>query len=283
MKILAIDIGGTSIKAAIAGVSNALITLSNRHTTMVDNLDMKGSINIALDEYINYDFEAVAISATGIISDGTVIATNGKIGNYEGLNLKQLVNQKYDKQVVVCNDVNAIGYAEMPSLAEEKIHLVIALGTGIGGSLIYKNRLLTGSTGAFAEIGQLKINSNSFEELASTKALVVLAKEKYSLMIGNGLDFFKILNEDEKAKECFSEWLDNLALGLEQLLYMYNPNTIILAGAISNQCELIIPELYKCLSHLKPVYTHEVEIKAAKQYNDAGLLGAVQKLRSELC
>lgn len=283
MKILAIDIGGTGIKAAIANVSATSITLSNCHTTAVDDSDMKNSINIALDEYINFDFDAVAISATGIISNNTVIGTNGKIGNYEGLNLKQLVNQKYDKHVVVCNDVNAIGYAEKPNLAEEKVHLVIALGTGIGGCLIYKDRLLTGSTGAFAEIGQLRINSNSFEELASTKALVALAKDKYLLTIDNGLQFFEILSENEIARECFSEWLDNLSLGLEQLLYMYNPNTIILAGAISNQCELIIPELYKRLSHLKPVYTHELTIKAAKQYNDAGLLGAVQKLRSELC
>ncbi len=283
MRILAIDIGGTSIKTAIAEVSGASISLSNRSNTLVDETNMELSINNSLNKYANNEFDAVAISATGIISDGIVIATNGKIEKYEGLNIKALASHKFGKKVVVCNDVNAIGYAEKPNLAEEKVHLVIALGTGIGGSLIYKDKLLTGSTGAFAEIGQLKINENTFEEIASTKALVKLANDKYFLKVDNGIHFFEILSESEIANKCFSEWLDNLALGIEQLLYVYNPNTVILAGAISNQCQLIIPELYKRLSPLKPVYTNDLIIKSAKQYNDAGLLGAVQKLRSELC
>lgn len=283
MRILAIDIGGTSIKTAIARVNDTSITLDNRCSTLVDSSNMKKSLDESLDKYECDQFDCVAVSATGIISEGTVIATNGKIGKYEGLNIQELVEQRYGRKVVVCNDVNAIGYAEKPSLAEDKVHLVIALGTGIGGSLIYKDRLLTGSNGAFAEIGQLRINNGSFEELASTKALVSTARKKYNLEISNGIEFFQILESDDQAQQCFEEWLTYLALGIEQILYMYNPDTIILAGAISNQSDLIIPELYKRLDHLNPVYIHQLTIKSARQYNDAGLLGAVQKLRSELC
>lgn len=283
MRILAIDIGGTSIKTAIALVNDTSITLDNRCSTLVDGSNMKKSLDRSLDKYECEQFDYVAVSATGIIAEGRVIATNGKIGRYDSLNIQEIIEQRYSKKVVVCNDVNAIGYAEKPSLAEDKIHLVIALGTGIGGSLIYKDRLLTGANGAFAEIGQLRINSKSFEELASTKALVSTACEKYKLKISNGIEFFQILESNDQAQQCFEEWLSHLALGIEQLLYMYNPNSIILAGAISNQSNLIIPELYKRLDHLNPVYTHQLTIKAARQYNDAGLLGAVQKLRSELC
>lgn len=283
MRILAIDIGGTSIKAAIAHVNDTSITLDKRCSTLVDSSNMKKSLDKCLDKYECEQFDYVAVSATGIISEGKVIATNGKIGRYDGLNIQEIIELRYGKKVVVCNDVNSIGYAEKPSLAEDKIHLVIALGTGIGGSLIYKDRLLTGANGAFAEIGQLRINSKSFEQLASTKALVSSACEKYKLEVSNGIEFFQILESEDQAQQCFEEWLSNLSLGIEQLLYMYNPNSIILAGAISNQSNLIIPELYKRLDHLNSVYTHQLTIKAAKQYNDAGLLGAVQKLRSELC
>ncbi len=283
MKILTIDIGGTSIKTAVAIIDKTMIKLATRNTTMVDKTNVKSSLIRALNNYNNANFDYVAISATGIISDGIVVATNGKLGNYELLNLEKLVFDEFQKQVVICNDVNAISYAEKPNLNSDEIHLIIALGTGIGGALIYKDKVLSGSTGAFAEIGQLKINGKTFEELASTNALVEIANKKYNLKIASGIEFFKLLESNHKAQICLEEWLDNLALGLEQLLYVYNPNTIILAGAVSMQHNLIIPGLQTRLSSLNQVYVKNLTIKVAREFNDAGLIGAVEKLRSEIC
>ncbi|WOO86525.1 ROK family protein [Mollicutes bacterium LVI A0039] len=284
MQVLAIDIGGTSIKSAIAHIDGSEIFLTNKKSTPFDNQNPSASITEAVHKYPTAAFEYVAVSATGVINKaGVVVGTNGMIENYLGLSIKGLVEQLTSKPAAVVNDVAAIGYAEVNNLAPEEIHLVIALGTGIGGTLIYKNNVLEGANGAFAEIGQIDIEGSKYEQLGSTKALVNLAKHKYNLNIDNGVEFFEGLSSQVDYQQCFEEWTQNIAKGLKQLIYCYNPHTIVLAGGVSVQADLIIPSLYKQLEDMQSVYINNLKIKAAISCNDAGLIGAVQKLRRELC
>lgn len=285
MKILAIDIGGTSIKTAIATVAvDNQICLSEKKATSFNNTKPSFSITQAVDKYKLVDYQAVAVSATGVINKiGKVVATNGKIENYLNLDLKSLITCLTNCETVVVNDVTAIGYAEVTHLNPQGTHLVIALGTGIGGCLIYNNQILEGAAGAFAEIGQIKLGNETFEALASTKALVNLAQTKYQLEVLDGKQFFALLANNQQANLCFEEWIKYLALGIEQLLYAYNPHTITIAGAVSEQSDLIIPMLKQHLSHLASIYIENLKFRVAVSNNDAGLIGAVNKLRREVC
>ncbi len=285
MKILAIDIGGTSIKSGIAVVdetNNTIISLKN--STNFNSENPSSSIFHCIEKYVYVDYDYVAVSATGVIdNNGVVISTNGKISNYLNLDIKTLVETLTLKPTVVVNDVTAIGYAELDGFSADSINFIIALGTGIGGCLMYKNNILEGANGAFAEIGQIKIGNNTFEELASTKALIKLANTKYQLAVNSGIDFFENYSSNISYQLCLDEWIGYLAKGVEQILYCYNPQTLVIAGGISEQCELIIPLLNSKLIHMQPPYINSLTITAASQKNDAGLYGAVQKLRRELC
>lgn len=286
MKILAFDIGGTSIKSAIANCQDNKdhVHLENKQITNFNSENPSSSIYSCIKKYSNEEFDYVAVSATGVINkDGVVVATNGKIADYLNINIKSLVESLTNKRTIVVNDVVAIGYAEINQLRADEVGLVIALGTGIGGCLIYHNQILEGASGAFAEIGQLALGSNTFEELASTKALVNLAINKYKIDISSGVEFFERYKSSIDCQACLNEWVSYLACGIEQLLYCYNPDTIIIAGGISVQHEIIIPKLKAKLSHLPSPYIKTLEIVVAKQRNDAGIYGAVNRLRREIC
>ncbi len=285
MKILTLDIGGTSIKSGLAFVDDKnSILLSEKRMTKFDPEDPSSSIKKSIEKYELSEFSYVAISATGVINNaGIVVSTNGKINNYLGLDIKQLAESITNCQTIVINDLTAIGYAQLDYLSSDDITLLLALGTGIGGCLIYKGEILEGAAGAFAEVGQLQIGDAKFEELASTKALVNLAQSKYNLKVSNGIEFFEKLDNEQNAQDCFDEWILALSKGVKQLLYCYNPNRILLAGGISEQAKIIIPELKKCLNDTSSVYIDSLDIEAVIQKNDAGLIGAVKKLRRDLC
>ncbi len=280
MKVLAIDIGGTSIKSSLI---DEQYEISLYLETDANNENMPKGIVDAIKKYSCETYDYVAVSATGVIDkSGKVVSTNGKLGYYEDLDIKRLIENITNKYTIVCNDVNAIGYAQCIDGKGDDYSLVVALGTGIGGCLIFNNLVLEGANGAFAEIGQLNINGQKFEDIASTKALITLANDKYNLDVANGIEFFQILNKDLAAKRCLDEWVRNLSLGIKQLLYAYNPKTIIIAGGISKQSNIIIPKLKEKLKTVDNLYTKELSIIAAKTNNDAGMIGAVKKLRSTI-
>lgn len=284
MKILTIDIGGTSIKSGVALVTSCDTIIDQIKSTTFDSDNPSASIIQCINKYDFKEYGYIAVSATGVIdSNGIVIATNGQINNYLNLDIKSLVTNLTGKETIVINDVTAIGYAELDNVPSDSINLVLALGTGIGGCLIYKNQILEGARGAFCEVGQLVINNQRFEQLASTKALIELAKTKYKLPVKSGIEFFENYQTNMAYDMCFDEWIMYLAQGIEQLLYCYNPDTVIIAGGISEQSDLIIPKLTAKLKHLKTPYIGSLVITTALHKNDAGMYGAVKKLRSQLC
>lgn len=287
MKILSLDIGGTSIKSGIITIYDIYsfvnvdinpidsMTITEKRSTSFNSENPRLSIIECINKYCN-DFDLVALSATGVINEnGVVSGVNGKIDNYLGLDIKALVETLTNKQCYVLNDVAAIGVTESKYSKVDSNILVVALGTGIGGSLIINGEVLNGANGAFAEIGQIKIGDNTYEEIASTKALVNLANKKHHLGIENGKQFFELLETmDNDTIDCFEQWCSNISKGLEYCLYFYNPKEIVLAGGVSEQSNKIIPKLYDNLSELPDVYIKDLKIRSAKQKNDAGIIGA---------
>ncbi len=281
MKILAVDIGGTSIKTAIVNFNSDQIELKDKQKTLFDNTNPRESIIKAVSKYQDEQYDYVGISATGIIDEnGVVVASNGKIDNYCGLNLNQIITDNFSKPAKTINDVAAIGYAQLLHITDDDIHLVVALGTGIGGSLIYKQQVIAGTSPAFAEIGQIQIGNKTYEELASTKALITSANVNYKIDVENGEQFFKLLIAGDKlCAKCFDKWVEYIATGLQYCLYFYNPKSIILAGGVSEQDKLIIPRIYEHLQSMQGVYINNLKITSAENKNDAGLIGAALNIR----
>ncbi len=276
MNFLAIDIGGTSIKSAIINEQKHKIHLTHQQETKFNNEDPQSSIINTLNKYKHDKFVSVCVSATGVINNkGIVCETNNKINGYLGLNIEALIYDFYQCECTVINDVNAIAYYILANRIKMTNTLVIALGTGIGGAYISENNILTGSNGAFAEIGQIPIEDRTFEELASTKALVQLAQNKYNLNFKNGRELFSCYSENPQIQECVSEWCSFIAKGIRVCLYVYNPQEIIIAGGISAQAPILIPIIQKELIAICPKhYTNNLKLSAVAAKNDAGMIGA---------
>ncbi len=285
MRILAFDIGGTFIKYALCN-DNFELTEKNKIPT---NAKQGGQVIIQriidiIESYENID--RVAISTAGQVDSehGVVVYSTDNIPYYTGMMVKSLIENKTGIPTFVENDVNAaaLGEAHFGAAKGESDFICLTLGTGVGGAIFLNNKLYKGSASAAGEIGHMVIHAGGrqctcggegcFECYASANALIK-AVNKIS---DEPLDAFQIFQkENMKRPEIRSEidkWIDEIIIGLMNLIYIFNPPLIVIGGGIMNEdyiIELIDRKIY---SRLMKSFKN-VRIERSQKGNDSALLG----------
>ena len=285
MRAVAIDIGGTSIKAGLF-IDNKLCKKKE-----IDTEALKGGEHIfnKVCELINSynNFDCIGISSAGQINsdEGYVIFANENIPNYTGLQYKKRLEDLYKVAVSVENDVNAaaLGEAHFGAATREQDFLCLTYGTGIGGAIVINHNIFHGLNYSAGEFGALITHGNdhkatwnyfegAYEKYASTTALVnsaLLLNAEYD----NGKIILENINKQE-VLDVFNNWIDEIVIGLVSLTHLFNPSCIILGGGIMAN-KLVIESINdKIYERLMPNY-RKVVIKTAKLGNAAGLYGAV--------
>ncbi len=113
-----------------------------------------------------------------------------------------------------------------------------------------------------------------YERYASTTALIQEAL-KVNPSFENGKVLFEYWHEGAPdAKQVITNWVDEIAIGLINLVHSFNPSTIIVGGGIMEQEVLIDMIKARVDAQMLPSFK-EVEIIKASLGNQSGMLGGV--------
>ena len=284
--ILAMDIGGTSVKLALVdregriGPRGAADTaFDNYRTPMLDTVVRAAE---AFVRRAGAAIEGVGISATGQIDteSGVVIGTNGMIPNYEGSNLKAAMERTFGVPAWALNDANAAALGEcFVGRARGLRHVVMATyGTGVGGGIVIDGQIYGGTRGIAGEIGLFPMGNGLYEGRASASALVRAAERASGETGLNGRIVFDRLAEgDGTLRKVVDAWLDDVAAGLIGLTHVFNPQMIVVGGGVSaREAEFVRPLRERVLAGVRPRFAEGLRIEAAALGNDAGLVGAAR-------
>ena len=306
MKYLGIDIGGTSVKLGLV-TDKGKILASDNYEVAFDNYKtpifetVKKSIERLLkDNSINKnELMGIGVSATGQVNSntGVIVGVGGNIKNWCNTEIKKELEEIYNLKTTVINDANSmvIGEQWIGKAKNYKNIIGITIGTGVGGGIIVNSNVLLGNIGIAGELGHFSINSNGkvctcgnigcYEQYASMTALIKNVKEKYSdignLSISkdeiNGKYIFDELEKGNKELESVViNWIEDIGKGLVSLTHIFNPEIIIIGGAVSKQEKLFIkPVRNYVLSHVMQKFGENLKVEAAELENSAGLVGAV--------
>jgi len=279
---LTMDIGGTDIKYGIINNNRELIYKSIRPTQ--SNLGAKQVISNLKDIFYSlkdkYEIAGIAISTTGVIDDNTKsLLAPPSIPDWNTINFREDLAE-LNLNVSVENDVNSMALCEQ-SLIEgsDKMKSLFAMtiGTGIGGSIFINGKMHKGRAYSAGECGKMIMNANgnTFEEIAATSALVKMAQEIYP-NIENGIEVFDLFDQgDEKIKIVVNNFYRNLASGIANLIYVLNPEHIIIGGGITNRGNRFLDELNVHIEEvLQPYFLKSYKMSIAIHKNDAGMIGA---------
>lgn len=283
-----IDIGGTFIKHGLADRGGHIYKKGELPTEIkkkgVEGLLKKVAMIVASYRY-EHKIAGVAISTPGVVDAalGEIIFAGVNFPGYTGTRLRAEIEARTGLPCAVQNDVKCVGLAESWIGAGSGAHSVfcMAVGTGIGGSLILDGRVISGTGGSAGEIGFIELNSTgaSLEASASTAQLVREVAELKGLAPDeiSGRLIFKWAKEgDEIAIQAINLIVARLAEGIATVQYVFDPECVILGGGIMAQEEYLRGRLEAALDRImtNPLRTH-VRLEFAKLKNDAGMLGAL--------
>lgn len=289
-KYICIDIGGTAIKHSVTREDGQIITMSQ-----IDTEASKGGLailekakEIIRNYIIEHKVEGICVSTAGMVDpkEGKIVYASSLIPNYIGVEIKKELEKEFKIKCEVENDVNCAGLGEYWLGAAKNSHSCVCLtiGTGIGGCVIIDGKVLPGFSNSAGEVGYMKINGEALQDVAATSKLVekVAVRKNINKSDINGKIIFDLAkNGDSDCIEEIDKLVDNLTLGISYIVYVINPEVVVLGGGIMAQKEYLEEKIKTSLKEklIESVYNN-VRIEFAENQNNAGMLGALYNFKN---
>ncbi len=287
------DIGGSSVKHAIITEEGEFIKKGS-YKSERDNFDdfksaMISEIEKAKDEY---NIEGVAVSAPGAVdSDTGLIGGASALPCIHGPNFKKIFGEDLGLTLEIENDANcaALGEVWRGTAKDNSDVLFVVCGTGIGGAVIKDKKIHKGNNRLGGEFGyNILVNNknginSTFEtwsDVGSTGALLRRVANEKGITEAD-IDGRKIFELAEAGDEICINAIDDFyyynAIGIFNIYYMYDPEKIVIGGAISSREDFIekINEKLDILMNGVEESTIRPTIEKCKFENDANLIGAL--------
>jgi polyphosphate glucokinase len=237
MDILGIDIGGSGIKGATVDIASGVFT-QERYRVQTPQPSVPGAVADVIAQITEYFQWRGPIGCTfpAIVKAGVMHSAANVDPSWIGTDGQQLFQERTDCPVVVLNDADAAGIAEMTfgaGAGHRGVVLMLTFGTGIGSALFVDGKLVPNT-----EFGHLEMRGKIAEHRASER----------------------IRQEKELSWE---KWGKRVNQYLQYLDFLFSPDLFIIGGGVSKKFEKFAPFLEV-----------NAEVLPAMLLNDAGIVGA---------
>ncbi len=283
---LCIDLGGTSVKYAYMNQDG---NKEEGGSFLLPKTleEMYQEIKKLVDRRLR--IKGIAISAPGAVNSETgIIAGASAIPYIHGPNIKKDLESLTGVTVELENDANCAALAEVWKGAgkDTQDSCFIVSGTGIGGAVVKNKKIHKGKHlhgGEFGimlmddleEPGVLKIWSH----VGSTVSVVRYVSKRLNIPMEelDGKDIFDNVNDNPIYQEAIERYYFNLARGIFNIQYSYDPEMIIIGGAISAREDLIeqVNKQLDLLLNSISEATIRPLVSKCQFANDANLVGAL--------
>lgn len=293
MSYVAIDIGGSAIKAGVVNAKGE-VRFKTTAPTPMDSFEtlietLSGIVDWAKEKA---EIKGIALSQPCVTDAKSAEAlSEGALIYIKNTNPAKVLGEKYNLPFAAENDGNCAALAEVwvgSGKQADSLALVVC-GTGIGGAVVVDKKIHAGHRNFAGEFGMFVTGFNPdgtpviWSANGSTLALVM----EYARITGkdgtklNGKTIFDLEAEgDEIAAKCIGRFFKTFAIGLHDIQHAFDPQLILIGGAISERkdfitrIELALDWLYENLTGLMS----RPNVSACACGADANLIGAVYHL-----
>lgn len=295
MKI-GIDVGGSHIGLGIIDSNGNLLLKTEKdydtHENDMSNIvldTIKELLNQILKEQQVEKIESIGIAFPGTVSNGIVVKAENL--GIENLKIAEELNKEFNIPIYLENDAKCAAIAEKAygSLKEYDDSFFLIIGTGVGGAAFLNGKLLKPKRYSAFEVGHMVIQKDGekcncgrygcFEAYASMKRLKEKIKKEFNLASIDGklIKQFMIDNkENEKLNEILDTYIEDLSIGIANLINILEPEAICIGGSFAHYKEILLERLENKLAEKVELYNKDSvpKIVLAELKNDAGIIGA---------
>lgn len=240
MKVaLGIDIGGSGIKGALVDTKRGKM-VTDRYRIRTPRPATPGAVITTVDKIRrHFKYEGpIGVGFPGIVIDGVTYSAVNIHPDWYKFNAEKEIAKVTGGDVLVRNDADVAGYAEMRFGAGKKAKgetMIFTLGTGIGSSM-FVNYVCVPNL----EMGHLYLpgHEEDAERYTSDRA-----------------------RKDQKLS--WKEWGNRLNEYFQHIEFLFSPQLFIIGGGVSKNHD-------KFLKYIKT----NANVVPAKLLNEAGIIGA---------
>ncbi|MBQ6847191.1 MAG: ROK family protein, partial [Oscillospiraceae bacterium] len=300
---------GMSIKAGVVNENGDILAKYAVPTPKNDNeaflSAMLEGINKAIEEagIQKTEIKAIGIGNPGVVDrDRGILLEATNIG-FSDISAREFLQKEFgDIPVLVENDANCAALGEFYKAESTKNFIFITLGTGVGGGIIINGRLYLGTNGAAGELGHIVTHTNGrqcgcgrkgcWETYASVTGLIETTKEHRDEIKTlspdeeiSGRTVFELARKGDKDAERIRDmWIEEIAIGVVDMVNIFQPDQIIIGGAISKEGDTILLPIIDYVN--KNAFCSErltkPKIEISKIGGDAGIIGAALIYKNSL-
>ncbi|MER6953124.1 ROK family protein [Streptomyces sp. NPDC000618] len=292
--VIALDVGGTGMKAALVGADGALLHRARRATGRERGPDavVAGILDFAADlhehgvEEFGEPASAAGVAVPGIVDEANGVASYAANLGWRNVPLRELLAARLGVPVALGHDVRTGGLAEGRIGAGRGADrfLFVALGTGIAGAIGVEGRVEAGAHGFAGEIGHIVVRPGGtpcpcgqhgcLERFASAAAV----SEAWAAACGDpeadAADCAKaVASGDLNAVRVWQGAVDALADGLVTALTLLDPRVLVIGGGLAEAGETLFTPLREALRR-RVTFQKLPETVPAALGDSAGCLGA---------
>jgi glucokinase len=308
--IVGIDLGGMGAKGALFSDKGELLVFDKLKTDKADGFEgtmqlLKRLTDLLVEKagVCMNDVVAIGCGAPGVVDSRQGVVLRWSNFDWNNVPFAKRLSELTGKMVRVANDANvaALGEAKFGATAKYQSSILLTVGTGIGGGIVFDGKLIEGYKSAGAELGHITIRENGlpcgcgrkgcYEKYASTTALIsqtrhAMVERLDSLMwqvadgkienVDGRTAFIAARQGDETAKKVIEQFVGYLSEGIADFVNILRPEAIVLGGGIANEGEALFAPLREAVDKRSYIAMDIVPLKivGAQLGNKAGVYGA---------
>ncbi len=283
---LAIDVGGTTIKAELVDRAGTAVAAEQRPTphgeSARDAIVEVGGVLLA--QQPDTPVVGAGVVVPGLVDRAAGVATYSANLGWRDLELVRALGAAWRLPVRIAHDVASGGVAEhrLGAGVGTQDLVFVAIGTGIAASIVSGGHLVTGHRGESAEIGHLAVRTGvacacgrdgCLEAIASAAAIA----RRYGALTGSQVtgadEVVARLDSDAVAREVWQEAVEALADALAVVSLLVGPALVVIGGGLSRAGAALVDPLRVALRERTHV-VHPADVAASALGDRGGVVGA---------
>lgn len=302
-----VDLGGTTVKLGLFEENGTLVdkweivtNTKNEGEAILPDIAKTILDKMEVEQIEKKDVIGVGMGVPAPVTAEGIVKGSANLG-WKYKEVKNELETLVGLDVVVGNDANVAALGEMwkGGGSGEKNVIMITLGTGVGGGIIFDGHIVVGANGAGGEIGHICVNYEEtevcgcgnrgcLEQYASATGIVRLAKRKLETETRKtklvketvtAKDVFDSVKEgDLVAREIAQEFGHYLGYALANICTLMDPAVIVIGGGVSKAGEVLLEYVEKAFQERVFFANKNVRFALARLGNDAGIYGAAKMI-----
>lgn len=235
--VLGIDIGGSGVKGAPVNLEKGEFATERLRVETPQPSTPDAVAGVVKQIVDHFGMEGpFGCTFPAVVQHGVTLSAANVDKSWIGTDAATLMRETTGHDVIILNDADAAGIAEMKyGAGQDKKGMVIMLtfGTGIGSAIFVDGKLVPNT-----EFGHVQMHGMDAEHYAAAR-----------------------IRKDEELS--WKKWAKRVDEYLHYMEVLFTPDLFIIGGGVSKKQEKFLPRL-----------TVETEVIPAELLNDAGIIGA---------